>query len=84
MMKKPAYLTFLSVILALLVCSCSSKKSITLLDYGNECETEWNDGKLWAYKTTEDGMVGIAINAAKDHPGVYQMNLILKKKTILK
>ena len=81
MMKKPAYLTFLSVILALLVCSCSSKKSITLLDYGNECETEWNDGKLWAYKTTEDGMVGIAINAAKDHPGVYQMNLILKNNT---
>ena len=87
MMKKPAYLTFLSVILALIVCSCSSKKSITMpisisfMDYGNECKTEWNDGKLWIYRTTEDGMVGIAINAAKDHPGRYQMNLIIKNNT---
>ena len=81
MMKKPAYLAFLSVILALLVCSCSSKKSITLLDYGNECETEWNDGKLWAYKTTEDGMVGIALNMEKGGSGVCQMNLIIKNNT---
>lgn len=82
MMKKPAtYLTFLSVIFVLFVCSCSSKRSITLLDYGNECETEWNDGKLWAYKSTEDGMVGIALNMEKGGSGVCQMNLIIKNNT---
>lgn len=81
MMKKPAYLTFLSVILALLVCSCSSKKSITLLDYGNECETEWNDGKLWAYKVDGDYMVGISIDKAKDAPDVFQANILVKNNT---
>ena len=80
-MKKPVYVTFVIVIFMLFACSCGSKRSIALLDYGNECETEWNDGKLWAYKTTEDGMVGIAINMEKGGSGVCQMNLIIKNNT---
>lgn len=80
-MKKPALVAFLSVLFVLFMSGCSSKRIVSLLDYGNECETEWSDGKLWAFKSTEDNMVGIAINPAKDHIGVYQMNLIIKNTT---
>ena len=62
----------LSAIALTLICSnCSTTSTIstiTLLDDDNEYETEWNDGKLWAYKTDNDYMLGIAINPAKDHP----------------
>lgn len=75
----------LSVIALTLICSncttISTITTITLLDDDNEYETEWNDGKLWAYKTDKDYMLGIAINPAKDHPGVFQANLIIKNNT---
>lgn len=71
----------LSVIALTLICSnCTTISTITLLD-DNEYETEWNDGKLWAYETDKDYMLGIAINPAKDHPGVFQINLIVQNNT---
>lgn len=88
-MKKPIFVIFLlSIIICMsLMYSCSSSKNIamnttiTMLNYNNDYVTEWNDGKFWAYKNDKDYMIGITISKAKDHFGVFQMNLIVKNKT---
>ena len=67
------------ILLTLFFASCSTSSMITLMD--NDAETEWNDGKLWAFKSNDNYMVAMTINTSKDDYGTYQLDLIVENLT---
>lgn len=63
---------FLSIIvLFFLMTSCKSTMEISLMEYGNDVQTEWIDGKLWVYKQDECNVVGMTAYPVKDNYGKY-------------
>ena len=67
------------ILLTLFFASCSTSSMITLMD--SDAETEWNDGKLWAFKSNDNYMVAMTINTSKDDYGTYQLDLIVENLT---